>query len=215
VTSGQTFNDATRQAYESVAEQYAENVTPASEKPFDVEILERFAARLGGQGPVWDLGCGPGDVTRLLHGMGVNVVGVDLSTEMLNQARRLHPGPRFEEGELFGLAAEDASLAGIVSFYALIHVDPTLLSGVLREFHRALVPGGLLLFAVHAGEGITHLEQWFDRPVSLTTFFFRPAQLTASAQEGGLLVEDLIVRPPYPDIEYPSERLYVLARKPP
>jgi len=127
VTSGQTFNDATRQAYESVAEQYAENVTPASEKPFDVEILERFAARLGGQGPVWDLGCGPGDVTRLLHGMGVNVVGVDLSTEMLNQARRLHPGPRFEEGELFGLAAEDASLAGIVSFYALIHVDPTLL----------------------------------------------------------------------------------------
>jgi trans-aconitate methyltransferase len=41
---------------------------------------------------VCDLGCGPGHVSRYLWERGVEVCGIDLSSELVERARRLNPG---------------------------------------------------------------------------------------------------------------------------
>jgi SAM-dependent methyltransferase len=38
-----------------------------------------------------DVGCGPGHVTAFLAGLGLNAAGLDLSEEMITQARTRHP----------------------------------------------------------------------------------------------------------------------------
>jgi trans-aconitate methyltransferase len=110
--------------YDRVAGAYAERYfTELERKPFDRELLDRFAADLCGRGPVCDLGCGPGHVGRYLAERGVEVFGVDLSPGMVALARQLNPGLRFERGDMLALALSDASLAGLVAFYSLIHLE--------------------------------------------------------------------------------------------
>jgi trans-aconitate methyltransferase len=99
--------------YDALASEYAAHLSDElSGKPFDRELLDRFAARMLGAGPVCELGCGPGHVARYLQDRGVDVWGLDLSPGMIEQARRLHPAMTFREGDMLALDVPDASLAG-------------------------------------------------------------------------------------------------------
>src|SRR6476660_6547825 len=83
---------ALRASYDAVAEEYVRRIGRELEgKPFDRTLLDRFADRLAGPGPVWDLGCGPGHVTRYLRARGVTIAGLDLSPALVASARRLDP----------------------------------------------------------------------------------------------------------------------------
>src|SRR3954453_9047437 len=91
-------------SYDRVAEEYARRIFGELEhKPFDRQLLDRFAARDEGSGSACDLGCGPGHVARYLHERGVQVIGVDLSPAMLEPARRLNPGIEFQQGNMLSL----------------------------------------------------------------------------------------------------------------
>jgi hypothetical protein len=79
---------------------------------------------------------------------------------------------------------------------------------------RVLQPGGLLLLAFHLGTEVLHLEEWWGQPVSADFIYFQAPEMQAYLQAAGFLIEDLIERPPYPDVEHQSHRAYILARKP-
>ena len=75
--------DGIRATYDAVAELYAQAfVDELQRKPFDRELLGRYAELVRGRGAVWDIGCGPGHVGRYLHERGIPVSGFDLSAEM-------------------------------------------------------------------------------------------------------------------------------------
>src|SRR5262245_10838002 len=202
------------ESYDAVARDYAANISGVERKPLNLAFLDQFVRLLEGRGPVLDIGCGPGDVTWHLHDRGVDVSGIDLSPAMIAEARLAHPGITFSVGDLANLNATAGSLAGIVAFYSLFHLPPQEVQSVLNDFRRNLQLGGLLLIALHSGEDIIELNEWFGKPVSLRGYFFRPAQLTDMLQRAGFVVESRLSRPPYPDIEFPSERIYLLARSP-
>lgn len=76
-----------------------------------------------GLGPVCDLGCGPGHVARYLHDLGMEeIFGLDLSTGMVETARRLNPGIEFRQGNMLSLDAGDGSWGAIVAFYSIVHL---------------------------------------------------------------------------------------------
>jgi trans-aconitate methyltransferase len=70
------------------------------DRPIDRALFAAFAelVRAGSNGPVADIGCGPGRVTILLSRLGLDAFGIDLSPGMLALARRTYPQLRFEEG---------------------------------------------------------------------------------------------------------------------
>jgi SAM-dependent methyltransferase/heme-degrading monooxygenase HmoA len=200
------------ESYDAVARDYVANIVGVERKPLDLAFLDQFVRLLDGRGPVLDIGCGPGDVTRHLHDRGVDVRGIDLSPAMIAEARLAHPGVTFSVGDLANLAATAGSLAGIVAFYSLFHLPPQEVQRVLHDLRQYLQRDGLLLVALHAGEDVIELKEWFGKPVSLRGYFFQPAQLTDMLQRAGFVVESRLSRPPYADIEFPSERIYLLAR---
>lgn len=96
----------TRTSYRTVAVSYADFVRDALlEQPYLLLALELFADRVRavGGGPVADVGCGPGDITAKLQGLGVDAFGIDLSPRMVDVARRAHPGLRFDVGSMTDL----------------------------------------------------------------------------------------------------------------
>lgn len=205
---------ATQASYDRVATQYTEAFfDELSRKPIDRQVLDRFAERVRGRGTVWDLGCGPGHVGRYLHERGIPVSGLDLSHAMVECAQRLNPEMAFVQGTMLDLPVADASLAGIVSFYAIIHLTRNDAALALREFRRALQPGGYLLLAFHGGEGEIHTDEWYGERVDLTVTLFAAEELAHAAHAAGFGVVELLERPPYA-FEYQTPRISLLAQKP-
>jgi SAM-dependent methyltransferase len=208
-------SDHVRACYDKVALDYAKRFAGELEhKPLDRELLGRFALEVRGRGEVYDLGCGPGHTTAFLHSHGVAVRGLDLSEGLLREARQRHPGIPFELGDMLALPLGDASLAGVVAFYAIVHLSPQEVRRALAEMHRVLRPGGQLLLAFHIGQGSIHVEEFLGHRVSLDFALFTPQAITGELVQTGSTVVETVERDPYPDLEYPSRRAYVFARKP-
>lgn len=201
------------ETYDRVAKQYAEEFfDELSKKPFDRTLLDRLAARVGRHGPVCEIGCGPGQIARYLKDQGVDIFGLDLSLEMIACARELNRDIEFERGNMLKLDAADGAWAGIVAFYAIIHLCREELPEAFSEFHRVLQPGGALLLAFHGGEGEAHTDDWFGTGVSVSANLFEGDEVALLLVSAGFEIEDILERPPY-DFEYQSRRIYVFARK--
>ena len=92
-------------------------------KPFDRDLLDRFADRVRRRGWVCDLGCGPAQIARYLRDRGVDAFGVDLSEGMLMQAQRLNPDLQFVQTSMLALGLRSQQLAGVAAFYSIIHIQ--------------------------------------------------------------------------------------------
>lgn len=203
------------ESYDRLATQYAQRFYDELEhKPLDRELLTRFADSLRGQGLVCDLGCGPGQIARFLHGCGLELFGLDLSPAMIEQARLLNPRLEFRQGDMAAMDEATDSLAGIVAFYSIIHTPRDQVTAVLREWLRVLRPGGKLLMAKHLGDQEMHLDEVWGVPVNVEFIFFERAEMEGYLVAAGFEIEDIIERDPYSDVEYQSRRGYFFAFKP-
>jgi ubiquinone/menaquinone biosynthesis C-methylase UbiE len=204
------------ESYDRLAEVYVARISHELEyKPFDRTLLDRFAADVRDSGTACDIGCGPGHVARYLHDRGVQVLGIDLSKGMVEQARRLHPDIEFRQGNMSTLDMDDDSLAGIVAFYSIIHIPREKVTHVLREFKRVLRPGGLLLLAFHRGHEIVHRDELWGKQVTLDFIFFERSEMEGYLRTAGFELEESLERPPYPEsVEVQTWRVYIFARKP-
>ncbi|MCP5559550.1 MAG: class I SAM-dependent methyltransferase [Verrucomicrobiaceae bacterium] len=204
----------TRASYDAVADEYVRRIyDELQHKPLDRQLLDRFAASVRGIGPACDMGCGPGPVTRYLHEHGVQICGIDLSPRMVERARLLNPGIEFRAGDMMALAEADGGFAGIAAFYSLIHVPRGDMVQTLRQLHRVLLPGGLILLAFHIGEQTIRLDEWWDQKVCVDFHFFQSAEMTDWLMAAGFEIEEIIEREPYPEIEHQSRRCYLFARQ--
>ncbi|NUL83216.1 MAG: class I SAM-dependent methyltransferase [Armatimonadetes bacterium] len=202
-----------RESYDSAAAAYAEHLSDElAHKPLDRHLLNRFAEETRGRGPVADLGCGPGHVARYLSQQGVAVFGVDFSPKMVAVAQSLNPDLEFHVEDMRQLSASDATVAGVVHFYSIVHFDLTELSPVLRETRRILMTGGLALFAFHSGEEVVHRSDLFGVPVSLDFRCHRPEKVIDALRSANLAVIEEVHREPYEGAEYPSRRCYLVAK---
>jgi len=206
--------DALRSGYATVARAYAEHLAgELAGKPLDRAFLAAFVERARGR--ILDLGCGPGHITAFLAERGADIEGADLSPEMIAEARARFPALAFAVADMFALPHGAGSLAGIVAFYAIVHLPTAELGGALAELHRVLAPGGALALAFHAGTGTEHkhVDELFGCATSLDFVFHEPAAVVAALAAAGFTLEARLDRAPYPDAEYPSQRCYLLARR--
>ena len=202
--------------YDRVAEEYVRHCyDELRHKPMDRQLLDRFADCVRGAGLTCDFGCGPGQVARYLHQRGVAVCGMDLSRGMVERARQLNPGIEFRQGNMTALDVPDETWAGITAFYAIVNLPPADVVQALREMRRVLRPGGLLLLSFHIGEEILHVEDLWGCAVSLDFYFLRTEDVEGYLRSAGFTIDAVIEREPYaPEVEYPSRRAYIFARKP-
>jgi SAM-dependent methyltransferase len=207
---------ATRESYDRLAKAYVVHVAgELAGKPLDRHLLNRFAEEVRGRGPTADLGCGPGHVAGYLRDAGVEVFGIDFSPAMVREAYALHPGIEFRVGDMRALNLADGSLAGILAFYSIIHFDDREIVTAVAEMRRALRPGGALLAAFHVGEETLHLEDLWGTPVCLDFRFLPSRRVALQLQKAGFDVTERVEREPYPEVEYPSRRCYLFARRRP
>lgn len=112
---------------------------------------------------VVDLGCGTGELTRAvaaLAGPSGDVIGIDLSPEMIAHATALGGGPAYLVGDVTHLPQPDNSIDVVVSALALHHVAAAQRSTALAEAARILRLDGRLLIAEFAPPA-GRVGRWF------------------------------------------------------
>ncbi len=201
--------------YDTIAKEYAETFSGEHEKkPKDQELLHRFSQEIGNRRPVWDFGCGPGQTTKYLRNLGIEISGLDLSEKILKQARTIHPEIHFKRGNILGLEFENNSLAGVVAFYAIVHFTKEQVEIACREVFRVLEPGGIFLFTYHVGEETIHQKEFLGKEIDIDFMFFTTDFISSCLKKSGFEEIEIIEREPYPGVEYESRRAYVFAIKP-
>lgn len=110
--------------------------------PLEEPVMHRLLASLA-PGLVLDAACGTGRHSAYLAGRGHRVIGADLSSEMLERARRKVPGARFLEASLTALPLAEESVDAAVCALALVHLPDV--SPALGELARVVRPGGRVI----------------------------------------------------------------------
>ncbi len=117
----------------------------------------RFYAALCRQtgGPVLELGCGTGRISRALSAAGLDVIGVDFAEPMLAEARsRNRPsgasaGIDYRQGDIRTLRLRRRFPTVIAPFNVFMHLEtPGAMQAALATVRAHLAPGGAFLFDV-------------------------------------------------------------------
>jgi SAM-dependent methyltransferase len=119
-------------------------------------VLEALRSAGADSGLVVDLGCGSGILAEQLVAAGYDVLGIDLSPDLIDLARRRVPGGRFRVASLW--AAELPACVGVTAIGECVNYlfDPgdveTRLASLFRRIADVLPPGGVFVFDA-AGPG--------------------------------------------------------------
>jgi SAM-dependent methyltransferase len=175
--------DDVREAYGRWADEYADLfASTEAMHELDRKLVSQWAGAITGR--IIDAGCGPGQWTDFLHSQGCDVEGVDLVPRFVDIARSRFPGVPYRVAELADLGVPDRSVAGILSWYSIIHTDPDDVPLILGEFARCLRDGGSLLLGMCEGDEV----EPFDHTVA-TAYFWSIEEMSQRLHASGFQVE--------------------------
>jgi ubiquinone/menaquinone biosynthesis C-methylase UbiE len=133
-----------RRWFDRRAGSYESGVTSRWRDPVQRESIE--ALQLGAEDRLLDVGCGTGAASRSAASVAASVVGIDLSPEMIRQARELASGQanvHFEIADSEHLPFDEGAFTAVVCSNSFHHYpDP---GRAVREMTRVLAPGGRLV----------------------------------------------------------------------
>jgi O-antigen chain-terminating methyltransferase len=112
------------------------------------EIRERLASYVplfAGRAPVADLGCGRGEFLELLRDAGTEALGAESNTQAVEHCRTRGLEVHAIDLLTFLRGREGGSLGGVFAAQVAEHLPPPVLMALLREAHRVLRAGGLLV----------------------------------------------------------------------
>lgn len=183
-------------------------------KHFDQIILKAFAIKNKSRGQLIDLGCGPGQTTKFLFDNGVtDILGIDLSPEMVKVASRLYQNIKFETADMLNLNYTEKSFGSAIAFYSIIHFNYEQIKTAFQEVKKILIDRGEFLFSFHIGDYVVHMDNFFDEKVNIDFYALETEKIKYLLQETGFEIIDLIEREPYKDKEFASKRAYIWTKK--
>jgi SAM-dependent methyltransferase len=117
------------------------------------QLLDMVDAEIRPQDTVIDIGCGLGRLSRAAAAKAQRVIAIDISAEMLEQARAYNghlDNVTWIHGDGTSLAGIDDGVAdAMVSHVVFQHIpDPKVTLGYVTDMGRVLKPGGWSLFQV-------------------------------------------------------------------
>ena len=197
--------DTRRQAaaFDAIGERY-DDVFP--HKSGQIIATQWVVDRLPPGARVLDLGCGTGVPTAgMLVESRLEVVGVDVSTEMLTLARRNVPAGRFVAMDLLQLDRSLGDFDAVVAFFSLLMLRRSEIPGVLRRIRSVLRPGGLVAIGMVEGDLDYAQLTFLGQDVYVTAYPL--ADLEATIRAEGLHVREVDVEEFEPaSTDVPAER---------
>lgn len=124
--------------------------------------IQKYVDLLPDGGSILDVGCGFGKDVKIFSEKGFQVIGIDLSTELLKIAVEFAPLAKFIKMDMRKLEFPDQNFDGVWCKAALLHLNDSDMEIALKEFSRVLKPDGILYLSFKKGVGSKEVVDSFS-----------------------------------------------------
>jgi ubiquinone/menaquinone biosynthesis C-methylase UbiE len=178
------------EAYNQNVQEY---IVTSGTRPMTIE-LDAFCALVPPGGSVLDVGCGYGRDTLALAGKGFSPIGIDLSTGLLEEARRRAPEVDFRQMNMLELDFPDNTFDGIWACASLLHLSLEDIPKALAEFYRVLKPGGSVFITMKQGDDVEKNEPSFSSKIPRHFSFVSPHNFKNLLEQAGFTIKEFLSR---------------------
>jgi len=194
--------------YEATADSYSEMMDKEIDLPIYADLLGRLQEDIANTpGALLDTACGSGHMLAMFrsrYDLRRSLIGIDLSPRMVAITnKRLSKDDLVMVGDMRSLPRIDSgSIAAVINFFALHHLDVEGIRASMFEWLRVLVPGGRLLVAAWEGSGTIDYGEESD----IIALRYTSHELSKIAKTAGFLVTRSVVEPVD---DFPMDAVYL------
>lgn len=172
---------STQAAYNQHAAQFVQQF----EKSFKRIEHDKFLSLLPKAGYILDAGCGSARDAAYFVSKGFPTLGIDLSPELLAEAKKLHPEVPTQVMSLTDITLPKEEFDGIWCMATILHLERKDIPHVFRSFHQILKPNGHIYLQTKSGSGEGTEPAPFDPEVIRYFNYFSLAELTELLSAAG------------------------------
>jgi SAM-dependent methyltransferase len=146
--------------WETHADWWIQGFTDGADPEYTEQILPLAMSEMSGFSRILDIGCGDGQISRLLAESGAQVIGVDPTWNQISVAQERAGGPSYLRAGAAALPVASGACDGAVACLVFEHIDD--LDGAIDEVSRVLAPGGRFSFFLNHPLLQTPGSGWID-----------------------------------------------------
>lgn len=154
------FEDKFRGSEDEIRQRIAEHLPLFKALPKDIQ-----------KKPIVDIGCGRGEMLRVMKDAGFNAIGVDMNETMVERAKEAGYHAVNDDAYSYLATLKTGSLAAITGFHIVEHIPFESLMKIFSECYRTVGVGGFVLFETPNPESLSvgahtfYLDPSHQRPV--------------------------------------------------
>ncbi|MFD2519208.1 class I SAM-dependent DNA methyltransferase [Salinimicrobium flavum] len=187
-----------RQIFDSCARQYQEKFMDLQ---YYREPLDFLCSFLEENDRIFDIGCGPGNVSRYLlqKKPGLRILGIDLSPKMIELAKVNNPTASFQVMDCRKIDRLDQSFDAVVCGFCLPYLSPEEVEDLILKIAGILKNSGLCYLSTMVAEN--YRQQWVESSqggsMKLLTHFHESELLLHTMRKNGFrLTKSDLIDPP-------------------
>lgn len=184
------MNAQTIAIFDKYAEQYAE-LTFSNILQYE---LNRFISFLPKNARIIDIGCGSGRDVQYFMDYGFQVVGIDASTNMINEAKKRVPNGEFEIMRFESLNFSEESFDAAWVLDAIPFLEKKSVENFLSSFYSILKKDAIVFISARQGVGETEIEYKKLGNSKLKVSFFYEEEIENLLRENGFEVLNLFTQ---------------------
>lgn len=149
----------------------------AERQKFYIPILEDIP-RSKSDSYILDIGCGRGEWIAMLNDREFQTLGLDTNDSMIQECQTIGLNVKNQDAIDFLKTAPENSIMGITGFHIIEHIEFQQLIELFHLAHKALMPGGLIIFETPNPENLQvgtcsfHLDYTHTKPYPPTLIEF-------------------------------------------
>ena len=142
----------------------------------DALYIDKFLDSLNGK-EILDIGCGLGNLTNYMNEHGFNVIGIDLSDEMLKIAKSKYKNITFKKMDMRNITI-DKQFDGISLLYSLFHLTKKEVEMVLPKYYNLLKQNGKMLVILQDGNGEKVVKEPLNKSLLMFVNYYNMKEIT-------------------------------------
>jgi SAM-dependent methyltransferase len=159
-------------------------------------LIRRYVPR---GGAILDAGCGFGEWVSFLSAQGYRAVGLDYSEALIGRLRAAYPQHEWTLGDIRRMPYADGAFDAVISWGVIEH-DEAGPGETLREFHRVLRPGGVIVVTVPVDSAVQrrsadYLHHRDGGHQVFFQYFMTEADLASEVRAAGFAIVDQGILP--------------------
>lgn len=168
---------------------YAENYdkTLGFLDSFEKDELKKMIIKTGGK-KVLDLGCGTGRLFPFLVESGKNLTGLDISSKMIEKARKKYPKIESIIGDSENLPFKDNSFDIVISAFVVVHLKN--IEKTFSEVYRVLKNGGAFIVTNINQKKAPKLKLDTKNKIVIKSFYHMPKEVKTALENNLFIIEE-------------------------